>query len=165
MVVDVELVIPHRTPEYTKSALRYAEALGVEDIQVLLIDIHVVPYGVSLGRPTIQRKHLERRLRRLARETNLRASAEVVYARNWEQGLRRVLSSVSTDIIADPQIFLAHQREEIGCQVKENRPHRHLDRPVTTKTSAKARLSVFRSADFHPSCSCPTKIRVAHCGC
>jgi hypothetical protein len=95
MVADVELVIPHRTPEYTKSALRYAEALGVEDIQVRLIDIHVVPYGVSLGRPTIQRKHLERRLRRLARETNLRASAEVVYARNWEQGLRRVLSSVS----------------------------------------------------------------------
>jgi hypothetical protein len=99
MVADVELVIPHRTPEYTKSALRYAEALGVEDIQVRLIDIHVVPYGVSLGRPTIQRKHLERRLRRLARETNLRASAEVVYARNWEQGLRRVLSSVSTILL------------------------------------------------------------------
>jgi hypothetical protein len=99
MVADVELVIPYRTPEFTKSALRYAEALGVEDIQVRLIDIHVVPYGVSLGRPTIQRKHLERRLRRLARETNLRASAEVVYARNWEQGLRRVLSSVSTILL------------------------------------------------------------------
>jgi hypothetical protein len=99
MVVDVEIVIPHRTSEFTKSALRYAEALGVEDIQVRLIDIHVVPYGVSLDRPTIQRKHLERRLRRLARETNLRASAEVVYARNWEQGLRRVLSSVSTILL------------------------------------------------------------------
>jgi hypothetical protein len=99
MVVDVELVIPHRTPEFTKSALRYAEALGVEDIQVRLIDIHVVPYRASLDRPTIQRKQLERRLRRLTRETSLRASAEVVYARNWEQGLRRVLTSVSTVLL------------------------------------------------------------------
>ena len=95
MVAEVELVIPHRTPELTKSALKYAGALGVEDIQVRLIDIHVVPNGVSLDRPTIQRKHLERRLKRLARETNLQAATEVVYARNWEQGLRRVLTSVS----------------------------------------------------------------------
>src|SRR5262245_13771477 len=95
MVAEVELVIPHRTPELTKSALKYAEGLGVEDIQVRLIDIPVVPYGVSLDRPTIQRKHLERRLERLARETNLQASAEVIYARNWEQRLRGVLTSVS----------------------------------------------------------------------
>jgi len=99
MVADVELVIPHRTPEFTKSALKYAEALGVEDLQVRFIDIHVVPYGASLDRPTIQRKHLERRLKRLARETNLPASAEVIYARNWEQGLRRVLRSVSTVLL------------------------------------------------------------------
>ena len=99
MVVDVELVIPHRTPEFTKSALKYAEALGVDDIQVRLIDIHVVPYGVSLNRPTIQRKHLERRLKRFARATSLQASAEVVYARKWEQGLRRVLTSVSTVLL------------------------------------------------------------------
>jgi len=85
MVAGVELVIPHRTPEFTKSALKYAEALGVDDIQVRLIDIHVVPYGVSLERPTIQRRHLERRLKRLARKANLQASAEVVYARDWEQ--------------------------------------------------------------------------------
>ena len=95
MVADAEFVIPHRTAEFTKSALKYAGALGVEDIQVRLIDIHVVPNGVSLDRPTIQRKHLERRLKRLARETNLQAATEVVYARNWEQGLRRVLTSVS----------------------------------------------------------------------
>ena len=99
MVADAEFVIPHRTPEFTKSALRYAEALGIEDIQVRLIDIHVVPYGVSLDRPTIQRKHLERRLTRLALETNLQASTEVVYTRNWEQGLRRVLTSVSTVLL------------------------------------------------------------------
>jgi len=35
----------------------------------------------------------------LARETNLHASAEVIYARNWEQGLRRVLTSVSTVLL------------------------------------------------------------------
>jgi len=99
MVAGVELVIPHRTPEFTKSALKYAEALGVDDIQVRLIDIHVVPYGVSLERPTIQRRHLERRLKRLARKANLQASAEVVYARDWEQGLRRVLTSVSTVLL------------------------------------------------------------------
>src|SRR5690348_13001041 len=97
MVAEVELVIPHRTPEFTKSALKYAETLG--DIQVRLVDIHVVPYGVSLDRPIIQRKQLERRLKRLARETDRQALAEVVYARNWEQGLRRVLKSVSTVLL------------------------------------------------------------------
>jgi len=99
MVAEVELVIPHRTPEFTKSALKYAEALGVEDIRVRLVDIHVVPYGASLDCPMIQQKQLERRLKRLARETDLEASAEVVYARNWEQGLRRVLTSVSTVLL------------------------------------------------------------------
>src|SRR5215813_9044516 len=161
MVAEVELVIPHRTPELTKSALKYAAALGVD--QVRLIDIHVMPYGVSLDRPTLQRKHLERGSKGLPAKPTFRFRGSDICKELGAGAPAGSYLSVHCTF-ADPQIILANQREETGCQVKENRPHDHLDRRVTTKTSTEARLSVFRTAEFHPSCGCTAKIRVAHCG-
>src|SRR3989442_12200854 len=90
---ELQVVIPHRAPKLTKAALKYASTLaGDLNARVRLIDVHVVPYGVPLDEPTVNPKHLERRLRNLAQETDLRVLAEVVYARDWEQGFRRALN-------------------------------------------------------------------------
>jgi len=90
---NLQIVIPHRTPQLTRTALKYAA--GVTDdlnVRIRLIDVHVVPYGVPLDKPTVDPRHLTRRLRQLAQESTVPISAEVVYARDWEQGFRRVLA-------------------------------------------------------------------------
>ena len=100
-VSGLQVVIPHRTPELTRAALAYAAefATGL-NARIRLIDVHVVPYGFPLDRPTVRPQHLKRRLRQLARESQLPISAEIVYARDWEQGLRRSLAPGSLLLMA-----------------------------------------------------------------
>jgi hypothetical protein len=97
----VQVVIPHRTPELTRAALQYAASLANDlNVRLRLIDVHVVPYGVALDEPTVSPKHLIRKIRNLARESGLPVSPEIVYARDWEQGLRRSLSPGSIVLMA-----------------------------------------------------------------
>ena len=101
VITDLQVVIPHRTPELTRAALKYSATLaGDLSVRVRLIDVHVVPYGVPIDTPTVNPKHLERRLRQLAQESTLPVSAEVVYARDWEQGFRRSLAPGSVIVMA-----------------------------------------------------------------
>jgi hypothetical protein len=89
---DLQIVIPHRTPELTRAALKYAAGLADDlDVRLRLLDIHVVPWGVPLDEPAVNPKYLARKIRSLAQESTLPVSAEVVYARDWEVGLRRSL--------------------------------------------------------------------------
>jgi hypothetical protein len=101
VVTDLQVVIPHRTPEQTRAALKYSENLATDlNVRLRLIDVHVVPYGVPIDSPTVNPKHLARRLRQLAQESALPVSAEVVYARDWEQGFRRSLAPGSLIVMA-----------------------------------------------------------------
>jgi hypothetical protein len=98
---ELHVIVPHRTPKLTKAALQYAATLANGlNVRIRLIDVHVVPYGVPLDEPTVDPKHLERRLRTLAQETDLPIFAEVVYARDWEQGFRRSLRPGSVVLMA-----------------------------------------------------------------
>src|SRR5215831_3214145 len=100
-IPDLQVVIPHRTPELTRSALKYAASLAMDlNVRLRLIDVHVVPYGVPLDAPTVDPRHLARRIRSLAMESDLAVSAEVIYARDWEQGLRRALAPGSLVLMA-----------------------------------------------------------------
>jgi hypothetical protein len=93
MYDDLQIVIPYRDSKLTKAALKYVSGLiEGQNIRVRLIDVHVVPYGVPLDQPTVDPKHLERRLKNAARDSELPVSPEVVYARDWEQGFRRTLT-------------------------------------------------------------------------
>src|SRR5262245_24169481 len=97
----LQIVIPHRTPQLTRAALKYAGGLANDlNVRVRLIDVHVVPYGVPLDHPTVHPKHLTRRIRTLANESTVPVSAEVIYARDWEQGFRRVLGPGSFVLLA-----------------------------------------------------------------
>jgi hypothetical protein len=124
-IPDLQIVIPHRSPELTRSALKYAATLAMDlDVRLRLIDVHVVPYGVPLDAPTVDPRHLARRVRSLAMESELPISAEVIYARDWEQGLRRVLAPGSLVLMAMKRAWwptkdkrLASRLRKLGHQV------------------------------------------------
>src|SRR5436190_10551802 len=83
---NLQVVIPHRSPEMTRAALKYAETLATDlNVWLRLIDVHVVPYGFPLDKPTVSPKYLTRRLRSVAEESAIPISPEIVFARDWEQ--------------------------------------------------------------------------------
>src|SRR5579862_4335802 len=98
---DLQVVIPHRSAELTRSALKFAASLAMDlNVRLRLVDVHVVPYGVPLDAPTVNPKHLTRKIRQLAQESDLPISADVIYARDWEQGFKRVLAPGSLVLMA-----------------------------------------------------------------
>ena len=121
----LQIVIPHKEPPLTKAALKYGAGLAADlNVRLRLIDVHVVPYGVPLDEPTVDPKYLARKLRNLARESTVSISAEVVYARDWEQGLRRSLSPGSLVLMAVRRSWwrssdkrLASRLRKLGHQV------------------------------------------------
>jgi hypothetical protein len=70
------------------------------NVKLRLIEVHVVPYGVPLDEPTVDPKHLARKLRQLAQNTTLPVSIEIVFARDWEQGFRRSLAPGSVVLMS-----------------------------------------------------------------
>ena len=125
VTADLQVVIPHRGPQLTKAALKYAASLANDlNVRLRLIDVHVVPYGVPLDEPTVSPQHLVRRIRTLARESALPVSAEIVYARDWEQGFRRALGPGSVVLMPMKRSWwrtsekrLAARLRKIGHQV------------------------------------------------
>jgi hypothetical protein len=101
VTAELQVVIPHKTPQLTKAALKYAATLSNDlNVRLRLIDVHVVPYGVPLDHPTVSPQYLVRRIRMLARESTIPVSAEIIYARDWEQGFRRALGPNSVVLMA-----------------------------------------------------------------
>src|SRR6478672_273136 len=93
---DFQIVVPHRDARLTRAALQYAATLtnGL-NVRLRLIDVHVVPYGVPIDKPTVSPRHVDRKLKAQVQGCSFSVSAEVVYARHWEQGFRRSLSPAS----------------------------------------------------------------------
>jgi hypothetical protein len=117
---NLQVVIPHRSPELTRAALKYASGLSQDlDVRLRLIDVHVVPYGVPLDEPTVDPKYLSRRIRNLARESKQPVSAEIVYARDWEQGLRRVLSPASLILMAIQRSWWRTSEKRLAARLRK----------------------------------------------
>jgi hypothetical protein len=122
---DFQIVIPHRDSRLTRAALKYAASLtdGL-NVRLRLIDVHVVPYGVPLNKPTVNPRYIERKLRTLAQECSFPVSPEIVYSRDWEQGFRRALGPASVVLIAFQRSWwptgekrLANRLRKLGHQV------------------------------------------------
>src|SRR5215475_13532441 len=121
VAADLQLVIPHRTPQLTRAALNYALGLANDlNVRVRLIDVHVVPYGVPLDEPTVDSNYLTRRIRNLARESTLPVSAEIVYARDWEQGLRRALRPGSLVLMAIKRSWWRTSDKRLAARLRKH---------------------------------------------
>jgi hypothetical protein len=119
-ISDLQIVIPHRTPQFTRAALKYAATLANDlNGRIRLIDVYVVPYGVPLDRPTVSPKHLARKVRQLAQESTVPVSAEVVYARDWEQGLRRSLAPGSLVVMAIKRSWWRTSEKRLAARLRK----------------------------------------------
>ena len=116
---DLQVVIPHRSAQLTRAALRYAVNLAKDlHVRLRLIDVYVVPYGVPLDEPPVNPKYLTRRIRTLAPESTLPVSAEVVYTRDWEQGLRRVLPPASLVLFAIKRCWWRTSEKRLASRLR-----------------------------------------------
>ena len=114
------IVIPYRNPELTRAALKHAATFaGGLNARLRLIDIHVVPYGVPVDKPTVDPKHISRRLRTLAEESTLPVSAEIVYARDWEHGLRRVLAPGSLVLLPIKRAWWRSAEKRLAARLRK----------------------------------------------
>src|SRR5262245_34697705 len=93
-------VIPYTTPELTRAALRHAGVCTDLDVHLLLVDIQVVPFQCPVDQPPINKEFSAQRLRDLLDQSGIPGSAEVLYARDWFEGFRRVLEPESLVILA-----------------------------------------------------------------
>lgn len=118
---DLQVVIPHRTSRLTRAALKYAAGLANDlNVRLRLVDVHVVPYGVPLNEPTVNPAYLARRIRNLARESTLPVSAEIVYARDWEQGFRRVLGPASLVLMAIQRSWWRTSEKRLAARLRKH---------------------------------------------
>jgi hypothetical protein len=119
-ISNLQVVIPHKAPQFTRAALKYAASLAIDlNVHVRLIDVHVVPYGVPLDEPTVSPRHLARRVRQLALESDVPVSAEVVYARDWEQGLRRSLAPGSLVLMAIKRSWWRTSEKRLAARLRK----------------------------------------------
>src|SRR5262252_1302535 len=119
-VPDLQGVIPFKTPQLTRAALKHAARFAQDlNARVRLIDIHVVPYGVPLDRPTVSPKHLTRRLRELGQESTVPVFGEVVYARDWEQGLRRSLAPGSLVLMGIKRSWWRSSEKRLAARLRK----------------------------------------------
>jgi hypothetical protein len=96
MTTDVLwVVIPYTSPELTEAALRHAGACTDLNVHVSLVDIQVVPFPCPLDHPPIDKEFSRQRLCDLLAQSGLPGRADVLYARNWVEGFRRVLPAQS----------------------------------------------------------------------
>jgi hypothetical protein len=93
-------VIPYTTPELTRAALRHAGVCTDLNVHVSLVDIQVVPFSCPLDQPPIDKEFSRRRLCNLFAQTGLLGRTDVLYARDWFEGFRRVLEPQSLVILA-----------------------------------------------------------------
>jgi hypothetical protein len=120
VLTDLPVVIPHRSSDLTRAALKYAAGLaGDLNVRLRLIDIHVVPYGIPLDAPSVNPKHLARKLRQLAQESELPISAEVIYARDWEQGFRRALAPGSLILMAMKRSWWPNKDKRLAARLRK----------------------------------------------
>ena len=120
VLADLPVVIPHRSPDLTRAALKYAASLaGDLNVRLRLIDVHVVPYGIPLDAPTVNPKHLTRKLRQIAQESDLPISAEVVYARDWELGFRRALAPGSLILMAMKRSWWPTKDKRLAARLRK----------------------------------------------
>ena len=62
-ISSLQVVIPHRTAQLTRAALKYAASLSNDlNARIRLVDVYVVPYGVPLDEPPVNPKHLARKI-------------------------------------------------------------------------------------------------------
>jgi hypothetical protein len=108
------VVIPYTSPELTKAALCHAGVCTDLEVHVSLLDVQIVPFHRSLNDPPIDTKFSAQRLRDLVCGARVSGRADVVYARDWFDGFRRVLHPASLVIVCSKRRWWRTREEKLA---------------------------------------------------
>jgi hypothetical protein len=106
-------------PELTKAVLRHAGVCTDLKVHVSLVDIQIVPFPCPLDQPPIDKEFSDQRLRDLLRESQLRGSTEVLYARDWLEGFRPVLEPTSLVILGTKKRWWRTREEKLASALSK----------------------------------------------
>jgi nucleotide-binding universal stress UspA family protein len=88
----LRIVIPFTSHDLARAEFQAAlDMAGDLDAMITLAFVHVVPYPLPLNRPDVSRKHLLRGLKELAESSALPVRIHLVFARDKQSALRRLI--------------------------------------------------------------------------
>ena len=114
VTTSLGVVIPYTTLELTKAALRHTGVCTDLNLRVSLVDVQIVPFPCPLDQPPVNREFSEQRLRDLLTDSQLQGSAEVLYARDWLDGFRRVVEPGSLVILGTKKRWWRTREEKLA---------------------------------------------------
>jgi hypothetical protein len=96
----LQVVTPFISTELAEAALRHAGGCSDLEVNVMLVDIQVIPFPTQLDQPPINKEYSQHRLRKLLERSGLPGRATVLYSRDWLEGFRQVVAPHSLVLFA-----------------------------------------------------------------
>jgi hypothetical protein len=127
----LQIVVPYTNPVLSRAALNAAATLAEGmPAEVILLEVHVVPYPLPLGQPAVQRDFLLQQLRSVASEGPLPVRVKLVLARNKSDALRQFILPDTPVLLVTRKRFWRTAEERLalrlarqGCNVLLQRLH------------------------------------------
>jgi hypothetical protein len=98
---ELRVFVPYTSVELTKVALTRATVLVRSlDLRITLFAVQIVPFPLPLERSAVAPDFLEQRLLVIAGEIEAAVDAQLIFARDLDFGMQRVLPSNSLVVVA-----------------------------------------------------------------
>jgi hypothetical protein len=97
----LRVFVPYTSVELTKAALTEATVLTRNlDVHITLFAVQIVPFPLPLERSAVAPDFLEQRLLAIAGETEAPVDVQLIFARDLDFGMQRVLPPNSLVVVA-----------------------------------------------------------------
>jgi hypothetical protein len=98
---DLRVFVPYTSVELTKAALAAATVLVRSlDLHITLVAVQIVPFPLPLERSAVAPDFLEQRLLVIAGEIEAAVDAQLIFARDLNFGIQRVIPPNSLVVVA-----------------------------------------------------------------
>jgi nucleotide-binding universal stress UspA family protein len=111
---QLSVVVPYTTDELTKTALSKAAELAASlEAKITLLDVHIVPYPLSLTEPDVCWEHLNRGLQAVAAASPVPVEVKLIFARDKDV-IERYMPKDSIGVIATKKHWWRTAEEKLA---------------------------------------------------
>ena len=111
---QLSVVVPYTTEELTKTALSKAAELAASlEATITLLDVHIVPYPLSLTEPDVCWEHLNRALQAVAAASPVPVEVKLIFARDKDM-IERYMPNDSIGVIATKKHWWRTAEEKLA---------------------------------------------------
>ena len=111
---QLSVVVPYTTVELTKAALAKAAELAASlEAKITLLDVHIVPFPLSLTEPDVCWEHLNRTLQAVAATASEPIEVKLVFARDKDV-MERYMPEDSVGVIATKKRWWRTAEEKLA---------------------------------------------------